>query len=122
MGFRDIAIFNDSLLAKQAWRLLHNSDSLFYKVFKARFFLTCLIMEAKNSHASSHAWASILHGRDVLIRGCRWRIGNGKSVSIWQNFWLPRKKSPQVLSPIIDFMATAKVDILIDKTNKTMES
>ena len=67
MGFRDIAIFNDSLLAKQAWRLLHNSDSLFYKVFKARFFLTCLIMEAKNSCASSHAWASILHEGDSLV-------------------------------------------------------
>ena len=50
MGFRDIAMFNDSLLAKQACRLLHNSDSLFYKVFKAHFILTGLIMEAKNSY------------------------------------------------------------------------
>ena len=49
MGFRDLALFNDSLLAKQAWRLLKNQDSLFYKVFKARFFTKCLIMEAKNS-------------------------------------------------------------------------
>ena len=69
-GLRDIAMFNDSLLAKQAWRLLHNSDSLFYKVFKAHFFPTYSIMEAKNSHVGSHTWTGILHERDVLLRGC----------------------------------------------------
>ena len=114
MGFRDIAMFNDSLLAKP----LHNSDSLFYKFFKSCFFPTCFIMEAKKSQAGSHAWTNILHGRDVTFRGCQWRIGNGKLVSIWQNFWLPRKKSPQVLSPIIDSMAVAKVNILIDEMTR----
>ena len=39
-------------------------------------------------------------------------------MSIWQNFWVPRKKSPQALSPIIDSMAGAKVDILIDETTR----
>ena len=39
-------------------------------------------------------------------------------MSIWQNFWVPGKKSPQVLSPIIDSMAGATVDILIDETTR----
>ena len=38
MGFKDLALFNDALLAKQAWQLLHNDRSLFYRVFKENFF------------------------------------------------------------------------------------
>ena len=75
MRFRDLAMFNDSLLAKQVWRLLHNQDLLFYKVFKARFFPNATIMEASDSRMGSYTWKSILVGREVIKRGSRWRIG-----------------------------------------------
>ena len=73
--FRDIAMFNDSLLAKQVWWLLKNSDSLFPKVFKAHFFPNCTFMEAKHTSGGSHAWNSILHGRDVLLRAANGGLG-----------------------------------------------
>ena len=66
MGFRDLSMFNDSLLAKQTWRLLKNPDSLLSKVFKANFFPNCSIFEAKDSRSASYAWRSILKGRDVI--------------------------------------------------------
>ena len=78
MGFRDLAKFNDSLLAKQVWHLLHNQNSLFYKVFKARFFPNTTIMKAKDSRMSSYAWRSILIERDVIQRRARRRVGDGK--------------------------------------------
>ena len=84
MGFRDLALYNDSLLAKQAWLLLHNKTSLFYKVFKACFFPNSTIMEAANSRMGSYAWKSILRGRDIIQRGARWRVGNEENINIWQ--------------------------------------
>ena len=47
MGFKEIEKSNDTLLAKQVWRMINNPNSLCQWVFKARFFPTCSILEAK---------------------------------------------------------------------------
>ena len=118
MGFRDLALFNDSLLAKQVWRLLHNKDTLFYRIFKARFFPHCSFMETKESASASYAWKSILKGREVIKMGSRFRVGNGKNIKIWQHHWLPIKHPPLVTSPIIESMEDATVDCLIDEDTR----
>ena len=119
MGFRDLAFNNDSLLAKQAWRLLQDKSSLLYKVFKPRFFPNCTIMEAVDSSHGSYAWKSILHGRDVIKRGACWRISNRQSVQIWQHSWLPTKHPTHVLSPILEGWEEAKVEVLINEATRT---
>ena len=68
MSFRDLAMLNDSLLAKQAWWLLNDKNSLFYRIFKALFFPQCTIMEAADSRSGSYPRKSILHGHDVILR------------------------------------------------------
>lgn len=85
-GFRDLVLFNDSLLAKQAWRLMQNKEILYYKIFKARFFPHCPFMEVKDLALGSYAWKSILKGREVIQRGPCWRVGDGKSIKIWQHY------------------------------------
>lgn len=68
MGFRDLALFNDSLLAKQAWQLMHRTDTLFFRIFKAWFFPQCSFMEAKNS-ASGHMLGKVYLKEDKLSKG-----------------------------------------------------
>ena len=77
MRFKDLERFNDALLAKQTWQLLHDKTSLFYRVFKANFFPNSTIMEAANLSSTSYAWHSILRGTEVIKRGAIWRIGDG---------------------------------------------
>ena len=100
MGFKDLVMFNDAFLAKQVWQLLHNENSLFYRVFKAKFFLDYSILEAPNSAKRSYTWRSILKGREVLKKGGRWRVGNGKDISIWSDAWLPSISTPKVSNPM----------------------
>jgi ribonuclease HI len=99
MGFRELMKFNEALLAKQVWRLLHNKESLFYKVFKAKFFPHGTVMEARHSTRASYAWKSILNARHVITKGTRWRIGNGLSTRIWHDKWLPPPSSGNPITP-----------------------
>ena len=66
MGFRELSRFNDSLLAKQVWHVKNNEDSLFHRVFKAKKFPNCSIMEANSSSKRSYAWKSIAQARQVI--------------------------------------------------------
>ena len=72
MGFRDIQKFNNTLLAKQVWRLIHQKDILLYKVFSAKYFPNGSIMEALVPQKCSYAWWSILQAREVIEKCAIW--------------------------------------------------
>ena len=70
LGFKDLCKFNEAMLAKQVWKLIHDIDSLFYRVFKAKYFSHNSIFEAKSS-SSSFAWKSILFARKLTEKEAR---------------------------------------------------
>ena len=113
MGFKELRKFNDAMLAKQVWWLVHDKESLFYRVFKAKFFPSGDIFAAQVK-SGSYAWRSIFKARYLIAEGARYRMGNGQSVRIYQDCWLPSDGSGKVISPPSLLFADAKVANIID--------
>ena len=101
MGFKELKKFNEAMLAKQVWRLIHDKESLFYRVFKVKFFPTGDVFDAKIK-LSSYARRSILGARKVIAEGAKWRIGNDCRTRIYHDNWLPGEDRGRIISPRTD--------------------
>ncbi|KAI5318707.1 hypothetical protein L3X38_038415 [Prunus dulcis] len=57
------------MVAKQAWSLLENPDSLAGRIMKARYFLTGDFLCAEVRNCPSLVWRAIVWGRQVNDQG-----------------------------------------------------
>lgn len=81
-GFKDIEIFNQVLLTKQACRLFNEPNSLIAKLYKGRYFANKDFLECRKGYRPSYAWCNILFGRGLLSKGLIKSIGNGMSTYV----------------------------------------
>ena len=95
------------------WRLIHNTGSLFYRVFKEKYFPNCSIFEA-NSSSSSFAWKSILQPKKLIERGASLRVSDGKSIRIFHDAWLLNEDG-RITSPWTHLAPEASVNLLINQ-------
>ena len=54
-------------------------------------------MNATCPNGGSFTFRSIIHGRELLREGIVWRVGNGASIKIHHDNWIPRQGSLQPL-------------------------
>lgn len=97
LGFRDFSSFNRALVAKQVWRMIQNPKSLAAKVLQATYFKHGNFVEATLGSNPSFTWRSILWGREVILKGYRWGIGDGNQVIVYKDNLIPR---PITFKPI----------------------
>lgn len=89
MGFQNWGKFNIAMLAKQRWRLLTNPNSLVALILKAKYYSSKDFLRAEMGVNSTYTWWSIWSAQRILEVGLRWKVGDGRSISILNDCWLP---------------------------------
>ena len=85
---------------------------------KGRYFPNCDFMEATVPRSSSAIWRAIVAGREALQSGLIKRVGDGSTISIWQDRWIP--STPTLCPQIMPGGTTLdRVSELIDTENWT---
>lgn len=59
-------------------------------MLKARYYPDGNIEDTVFSGNASSSWQAISHGLDLLKKGLIWRVGNGRSIRVWHDNWIPR--------------------------------
>jgi hypothetical protein len=111
--------FNKALLAMQGWRLLQYPNSLAAITPKAKYYPIGKLLVAKLGHRPSLAWRNIISALDLLEEGLIWRIGDGSSVHIWGDRWIPYPSTYKIQSPCPVEGREAMVSSLIDHSSSS---
>lgn len=82
LSFKDFSDMNFALLAKQAWRVIQNPQALWVRELQSLYFPDSEFLRAKRKRNDSWIWASLLHGRDIILSSARWAIGRGDRILI----------------------------------------
>jgi hypothetical protein len=89
LGFRDMRLFNQALLARQAWRLIQFPDSLCAQLLKAKYYPQGELIDTIFPLEVSPTWRAIQHGLELLKKGLMWRVRSGEKIQIWRDHWIP---------------------------------
>ena len=113
LDLRDIQIFHQALLAKQAWCILKNIGRLVARVLLGKYCHSKAFLDVKLPAASSHGWRGILHGRAILTTHLRKAIGNGNNTKVWKNSWISMNENIKPHDPFPETYTDLKVADLL---------
>lgn len=63
--------------------------SLMHKIFKAKYFPKGRFLELKLRNNPSFIWRGIWEVKKSMALGCIWRVGNGRLINVWIDYWIP---------------------------------
>ncbi|XP_031120628.1 uncharacterized protein LOC116023758 [Ipomoea triloba] len=88
LGLRKARDFNMAFLTKMAWQLWSNQDKLWVQAMKDKYVKQGDFLQLPTCSNASWGWRSILKGRDILTKGLKWRVSDGKSINFWGDWWV----------------------------------
>ncbi|XP_018461258.1 uncharacterized protein LOC130507194 [Raphanus sativus] len=118
LGFRELAQFNDAMLAKISWRIIKSPNCLLAKILLGKYCHKSPFLEVEPVQRASHGWRGILVGRDLLQKGLGWALGSGVKVELWREAWLSTEKPLAPIGPPTRETQNWSVSSLIDPISK----
>lgn len=121
LGFRDLELFNDIILAKKAWRLLENPNSPCAWILQGRYYSDGTVLTAGCPQSASPVWRAIICGRDVLKQGLVRHVGNGMTTEVWHDNWISRTRSMRPTGCWVEMLIQTVTDIIAEESGDWQE-
>ncbi|XP_056697878.1 uncharacterized protein [Spinacia oleracea] len=89
LGLRRTYPLNRAFIAKLGWKILTEENNLWVKIMRKKYLQNNnSFFTVKKKTRDSVIWNHILNQREILRKGIRWRLGNGKSINFWRDNWI----------------------------------
>lgn len=89
LGFKKAKDINNALLAKLAWMIASKRDSLCVLILRAKYKVKHGWLRIDPPKSASPIWKAIEKAKRIVIKGACYAIGDGSSVDVWQDPWVP---------------------------------
>uniref|UniRef100_A0A2N9GPX3 Reverse transcriptase zinc-binding domain-containing protein n=1 Tax=Fagus sylvatica TaxID=28930 RepID=A0A2N9GPX3_FAGSY len=89
LDFRPFESFNEAMIAKLAWWVQSNRDSLCVKVLRAKYKVGSNWLQARPAGAASFSWRGLEGVRYILAKGACHLVGSGDNILVWRDPWIP---------------------------------
>lgn len=106
LGIKNTFDLNQSLLAKQVWRALHNKLGLFSKTMMAKYDINDGSDQFKRPYDASPIWKGLYKAYLFLKPNLRWQVGDGTNISIHSTMWYPPRSPKEGIVTVHDLLDT----------------
>ncbi|KAK2652828.1 hypothetical protein Ddye_012684 [Dipteronia dyeriana] len=116
-----MVVLDSEILRLLTERILQNSVGGFSRTrillrlmfLRGFYYRAGSFLDAERKRSGSFVWNSLILVKGLIDKGIRWQVGNGKSIKIYNDRWIPKPSLFKVFSqPKLDLEAT--VDQLIE--------
>ncbi|KAL5543569.1 hypothetical protein UlMin_007353 [Ulmus minor] len=89
LGLRRMSAMNEAVLAKWGWDLLTGKRSQCLLFLQGKYLRAGSFISVDAVSSDSVFWKAILQSRNTILRGACYQIGDGASINIWEDPWVP---------------------------------
>uniref|UniRef100_A0A2N9GNN9 Reverse transcriptase domain-containing protein n=1 Tax=Fagus sylvatica TaxID=28930 RepID=A0A2N9GNN9_FAGSY len=89
LGFRKNKNFNKALLAKLAWMVVSNRNSICMKLVRSKYKVRGDWLFKDPVKNSSPLWRAIEKTKKLITKGACFFVGDGTSINVWKDPWIP---------------------------------